>query len=440
VTAFEALFVPDELREQLSGSAWLEAMLEVERALARAGARAGLVPPAAAEAIGRACHEAADHGWEALLHQAHDVGNPVEPLVRTIRARVGAEHERYVHYGATSQDVLDTAAMLIAGRALHRIDVDVRRLAACCAGLARDHRATPMVARTLLQQAVPTTFGLTAASWLVALLDARAGLLAWWEEHRAVQLGGAAGTLAAFGDEGQRVVELLAEELELATPTLPWHTNRVRVAELGAAVATLAGVCGKIGLDVALLAQTEVGEVSESAAGGSSTMPQKRNPVRSTLARASARLATGHASVLQGSLVQEHQRAAGAWHAEWEALCGVLGYGGGAAAAATEALEGLAVDGDRMRANLDASGALVLSERIAFRLADEIGRGAAHEVVAEAGASGRPFREALLADSRVPLSAEELDLLLDPTTYLGSAGVLTDRALQRYREELGGGE
>ena len=220
------------------------------------------------------------YSWDGLLDDGRAVGNPAEPLVRALRARVGEEHERFVHLGATSQDVLDTAAMLVARNAVALVLAHVDAAADACAALAREHRSTPMAARTLLQQAVPTTFGLVAAGWLVSLLDARARLAEVGESGLAVQLGGAAGTLSALGDDGVRVVDALARELELAVPTLPWHTNRVRVAELGAALATVAGVCGKIGLDVVLLSQTEVDEVREAAGGGSSAMPQKRNPVQ----------------------------------------------------------------------------------------------------------------------------------------------------------------
>jgi len=435
VTAFDALFVPADVREAVSGESWLEAMLEFERALAAAGATVGLVPPAASEAIADACFDRDSFRWEELVDQGHAVGNPVEPLVRALRGRVGADHERFVHLGATSQDVLDTAAMLVSGEAVAHVLGYVESAAATCAVLARDHRDAPMVARTLLQQAVPTTFGLVAAGWLVALLDARTRLGDLAHNGLAVQLGGAAGTLAGLGDHGVRVAEELARELGLALPTLPWHTNRVRVAELGAALATAAGVCGKIGLDIVLLSQREVAEAREAAGGGSSAMPQKQNPVRATLARACARLAAGHAGVLQGALAQEHERAAGAWHAEWVALCGALSYAGGAVAAADESLAGLQVDAERMRANLDASGGLVLAERVASALSDDLGRGIAHQLVAEA-AGAASFRDALLADDRVPLSAEELDPLLDPTTYLGSAGALVDRALGRYEAEV----
>lgn len=437
MTAFEALFVPADLRQAVSSRSWLLAMLETERALAAAGAVVGLVPDASAEAIAAACADADGYSWDELLDQGRAVGNPAEPLVRVLRARVGDEHERFVHLGATSQDVLDTAAMLVSRNAVALVLSHADAAAETCATLAREHRSTPMAARTLLQQAVPTTFGLVAAGWLVALLDARRRLADLAETGLAVQLGGAAGTLSALGDEGMRTVEALAGELGLAVPTLPWHTNRVRVAGLGAALATLAGVCGKIGLDVVQLSQTEVAEVREAAGGGSSAMPQKRNPVQATLTRSCAALAAAHASVLQASLVQEHQRAAGAWHAEWEALCGAFMFAGGASAAIADSLAGLDVDAARMRQNLVATGGLVLSERVATALAERLGRGTAHELVA-AAAGAQSFRDALLADPRAGLEADEVDALLDPTTYLGSAGALVDRALARYDTETQG--
>ena len=437
MTAFDALFVPAELRQAVSGRSWLEAMLETERALAAAGASVGLVPDSSAQAIAAACADAEGYSWDELLGEGRAVGNPAEPLVRALRARVGDEHERFVHLGATSQDVLDTAAMLVSRNAVALVLGHADAAADACAALAREHRSTPMAARTLLQQAVPTTFGLVAAGWLVALLDALRRMADVAETGLAVQLGGAAGTLSALGDDGLSTVEALARELGLAVPTLPWHTNRVRVAELGSALATLAGACGKIGLDVVLLSQTEVAEVREAAGGGSSAMPQKRNPVKATLARSCAALAAAHASVLQASLVQEHQRAAGAWHAEWEALCGVLMFAGGASAAVAESLGGLDVDAARMRENLDATGGLVLSERVAAVLAERLGRGTSHELVA--AAAGAPsFRDALLVDGRAGLAADEVDALLDPTTYLGSTGALVDRALARYDAETQG--
>jgi len=261
----------------------------------------------------------------------------------------------------------------------------------------------------------------------VAVLEARKGLARGRQEGLAVQLGGAAGTLASLGDSGPRVLHLFAEELELHEPIAPWHTNRVRVGELGAALAVAAGALAKIGLDVALLGQTEVGEATESGGGVSSTMPQKRNPVGSALAVACSRQAQAQAGILLAALPQEHERALGAWLSEWTALSGALAYTGGAADAAGRALGGLEVDPVRMRANLELAGGLVMAERASYVLAEQVGRREAFERVAEAASSGRPLAEELDID------AEDLD----PTSYLGSADEFVDRALAFYRSELG---
>jgi 3-carboxy-cis,cis-muconate cycloisomerase len=306
-------------------------------------------------------------------------------------------------------------------------------VAAAIAGLADEHRGTLMVGRTLMQHAVPTTFGMKAAGWLTAIVEARVRLEQVSRERLAAQLGGAAGTLAGFGDQGIALAELYAQELGLHAPTLPWHTNRTRIAELGAALAITAGVASKIALDLVLLGQTEVAEVAEGlGAGRSSTMPQKRNPVGSTLARASARLAAAQATVLVGSLEQEHERAAGAWQAEWEALGGALAHTGGALHALAGALESLEVDSARMRRNLDLTGGHVLAERVAFLLLDRLGRAEAQEIVRDAAASEAGFREALLGDPRTGLEPAALDAALDPSTYLGSSAELVDRALAFY--------
>ena len=430
MTPFSAIFVPQELREAVSDRAWLQGMLDAERALAIAGAAVGLVPQVAAARIEEACR-AELYDTAHLAEDGRAVGNPAEPLVRELRTAVGDEAADFVHLGATSQDVVDTAAMLVSSRAVALVLAELDRLADGCAELARAHRSTPMAARTLLQQAVPTTFGLKAAGWLVSVLEARRGLAAVRDERLAAQLGGAAGTLAAIGHEALEVVRVYAQELGLAEPVIPWHTNRQRVAELGAALTRAAGAAAKVGRDITLLAQSEVGEVAEASGGRSSTMPQKRNPVRSALAVACARLANAHAGVLLGELAHEHERAVGGWHAEWEALSGALAFAGGSAAAAADAVTGLDVDAERMRANLEASGGLVVAERVSFALTSRLGRGRAHELVAEA-ALAPSFREALLTHPRAGLSAEELDELLDPTRYLGAAEALVDRALGEY--------
>ena len=438
MSGFAPLYVPADLRESVSGRAWLGAMLAADSALARAGSIVGVVPPPAATAIAAAC--ASDgYDWNELLQAGQRVGAPVEPLVRALVDRVGEEYGRWVHFGATTQDVMDTAAMLVTRGALALVLGELDRVTAACADLARLHRDTPMAGRTLLQQAVPTTFGLKAAGWLVAVLEARARLRHLREDALAAQLGGAVGTLAAMGEHGPEIARVYAQELDLSEPTVPWHTNRVRIAELGAALQIAAGAVAKIGLDVLLLAQTEIAEVSEGGEGGGSTaMPQKRNAVGAMRARASFELVRGHASVLMGGLSQEHERAAGLWQAEWEALSGALQYSGGAAAALAGSLEGLEVDQARMRANLDLTGGQIAAERIAVVLTERLGRTVARTLVRDAALrareTGRPFAEELAAVD-TGLTAEEISEALEPTTYLGSAGVLVDRALVRYHEE-----
>jgi 3-carboxy-cis,cis-muconate cycloisomerase len=347
LTTFAPLFVPEALRDAVSDRAWLDAMLDAERALANASCLAGLTSADAAAAIAEQC-DASLFDVEALAAEGRAAGNPVEPLVRALRGRIGGEHAALAHRGATSQDVLDTAAMIVARTALAEIRDELDGLADECARLAVAHRETPIAARTLLQQAVPTTFGYKAAGWLAGLLDARAAL----DRIRLpAQLGGAAGTLAAFGERGPEVLRLFADEVGLDEPLVPWHTRRTPVAELAAALALAAGAAAKIGLDVVLLAQTEVGEVREGDGGASSTMPHKRNAIRATLARACARGARVSAALLTDAEL-EHERSAGAWHAEWSALSDALALTGGALAAARECLAGLEVDVERMRANM----------------------------------------------------------------------------------------
>jgi 3-carboxy-cis,cis-muconate cycloisomerase len=356
--------------------------------------------------------------------------------VRRLRAAVGEPAASSVHFGATSQDVIDTAAMLVAAHAIDLLLADLDALSERTASLAREHRSTPIAGRTLLQQAVPTTFGAKCAGWLVGLVDAGAFLRHVRHERLAVQLGGAAGTLGPLGASGHDVVALLARELGLREPVVPWHTDRTRVAEIGAALGLVAGVAEKIGHDIALLAQTEVAEVSEATAGGSSAMPQKRNPVGSVVAGACARRVRGHVAVLTAAMSQEHERGIGGWHAEWAALSGALALCGGAVSAARRSLDGLVVDAQRMRANLALTGGAIVAERVAVRLAEEIGREAAHEAVAAAAArassAGGSLSEALLSDASLGLDRAELEELLAPAAYLGSAEVFVDRALEAY--------
>jgi 3-carboxy-cis,cis-muconate cycloisomerase len=373
-------------------------------------------------------------------------GNPVQPLVRALTetvSEVSEEAARYVHKGATSQDIMDTAAMLLTKRALGLILAETDAVAAALARLADAHRNTPIAARTLLQQALPTTFGLKVAGWLVSVLEARRLLLEVRTTKLAVQLGGAAGTLASLGDSGTEVLKEFARELDLAEPVVPWHTNRSRIAEIGGTLSLLAGALGKISLDIVLMAQTEVGEVSEPAGrGGSSTLPHKRNPILSVTAVASVRRVQNLALTLQSAMVQEHERAVGAWHSEWEALSDALALTGGAVAAVRETTEGLEVHPEKMRENLDATGGLLLAEHVTTLVAEHFGRLRAHDLVEAASRrtleSGRSLREELLADPVLEevLSEEDIDATLDPAGYLGSAGAFVDRALDLYRKEV----
>lgn len=376
---FSALFVPARLRAAVGDGAWTEAMLEAECALATAEAEAGVITDAAAAAVAEATRAAFDP--ERLAAEGRSAGNPAEPLARALR-----DHAEYAHHGATSQDIVDTAAALVVKRALALVLEELDGVAAACARLADAHRGTVMAGRTLLQQATPTTFGLKAAGWLVAVADAREQLAG---AELPAQLGGAAGTLAALGDNGIEVSRLYAEELGLIEAPVPWHANRAPVARLGAALAVAAAALEKVALDLVLLAQTEVGEVREARPGGSSTMPHKQNPTGATLARACARRARVAATALiDGG--HEHERAAGAWHAEWGAMSDALAFTGGAAAAVGGALDGLEVDVERMRANIRP------------------------ETMAEAERFF-PGRE------------------LRPDDYLGASGAFVDRALARYR-------
>jgi 3-carboxy-cis,cis-muconate cycloisomerase len=440
---FSPLFVPDVMREAVSDRAWVQAMLDVEAALAAAQAEAGLIPGEAAAAIATSC--SADRFDCAELGRAsRGAGNAVVPLVERLSGEVAGDAARYVHWGATSQDVLDTAAMLIARRALALVVTDLDRVAHACAVLAGSHRGTLMAGRSLLQQALPTTFGLKSAGWLVGVVEARRTLVSGSAEL-AVELGGAAGTLGAFGGDGVAVVGHLARELDLAEPVVPWHTGRSRIAQLGSSLAIASGALAKIAVDIALLSQTEVGEVAEPAEpgrGGSSTMPHKRNPVGATLARACARRVHGLAGVLLAAMEQEHERAAGAWHSEWEPLRDCLALTGGAASWVAEVLEGLEVNPERMRRNLELTGGMLLTERVSMLLAGRIGRLEANRVVKEATAraagAGRTLRDELVADEVVTreLSAGEVDAALDPGGYLGSADAFVTRALELYRREV----
>ncbi len=425
-------------------TAVLQALLDAEAALTRAQAAASLAPAGAARAV-TAAADAARFNVRDIALRARGGGNPVIPLVADLTARVAedaAEYAEYVHRGATSQDIMDTAMMLIAARTLDLVHADLTRTADALARLAAAHRSTPMPGRTLTQHAVPTTFGLKAAGWRSLVLDARERVAAV-RESLPCQLGGAAGTLAAFAAYApapgtahvEHLLDAYARELALRRPALPWHTLRTPVADLASVLAFTTAALGKPAADIATLSRTELAEVSEGTGGGSSAMPHKANPVRATLLVAAARRAPALAAILHGSLVAEDERPAGAWHAEWEPLRDLLRLTGGAARNAAELAEGLQVHPEVMRAHLDLTHGLIVSERLSAELAPLLGRARARTLLTEAArVAGREHRmlSDVLAD--LPELADlglDLAALTNPTQYTGFAEALTDRALER---------
>jgi 3-carboxy-cis,cis-muconate cycloisomerase len=423
---------------------WLQAMLDAEAALARALERTGQAAPGSGAAVTAAARaerfDVAEIGRQAAL-----TGNPVPALVRALSARVDQGARAAVHQGATSQDIIDTAMMLLARRALRATEAHLSAAAAAAAGLARQHAGTVMAGRTLLQQAVPVTFGLVAAGWLTAVDEARERLAEVRTGRLAAQFGGAAGTLASLGQAGPAVAAAFAAEAGLAAPVLPWHTDRLRLVELAAALAGACAAAGKVARDVTLLAQSEVAEVAEGdgQAGGSSAMPHKRNPVAAVLILGSTRRAPHLLASLAAAAEQEHQRAAGAWHAEWEPLSDLLGLTGSAAAWAASMLAGLQVDAARMRANLDAARGLPLAEHVTAVLAPALGRLAAHDLIAQASrvatGSGRGLGEVLTGNPEFaePIAAagvtpDQVREALEPAAYLGAAGDFVAAALRAH--------
>jgi 3-carboxy-cis,cis-muconate cycloisomerase len=437
---FSGFFGRGCMQDQLSDRAFVQAMLDVELALVRALVAVGLAPAAAAEELAPAC-DASSFDVETLGRATGEQGTPVPALLAALRDRVGETAAAHLHRGATSQDVVDTAMMLVAQRALATVLADLGHAAGACASLAEGHRSSLIAGRTLLQQATATTFGLKAASWLSGL-DGAIGELREVREHvLAVQLGGAVGTLAPLHDRGLEVVAEVAAQLGLAEPELPWHTIRLRPARLASALGSALGVMAKIARDLVLLAQTEVGEVAEARGagrGGSSTMPHKRNPVGAVAVLACAQRAPGLVATILSAMAQEHERAAGAWQSEPETLLELLGLTGSAAAALDGALEELEVDAARMRANLDAGGELMMAESVITALSQRLGRSVAQQLVEKAAdraaEQGRALREVLLSVPEVAdaLGPAALDEALDPERYLGVADELIDRAIAAH--------
>jgi 3-carboxy-cis,cis-muconate cycloisomerase len=440
------MFSSAAMRAVCDDAAYLQYMLDFEAALARAEAAVGVIPASAVGSIANAC-KAEGFDISALAEAATRSGNLAIPLVKALTASVAKadpDAARYVHWGATSQDVIDTATMLTLRAAIDALLPDLDRAIAGFAGLARNHRDTAMVARSWLQHALPMPFGLKLAEYAAALHRSRARLKRLRADGLALQFGGAAGTLAALGDKGLAVAEKLAAELELPLPDAPWHTHRDRIADAASAFAILTGSCGKIARDVSLMMQTDVAEAFEPSGegrGGSSTMPHKRNPVSAATALAAATMAPNLAATIFASLVQDHERSAGPWHAEWPTLPTLQLVTSGALAAIAELAEGLEVDVARMRVNLDATHGLIMAEAVTFALAETIGKSDAHhlvEVAAKKAIAGkRHLRDVLTSDPKVTahLSADKLAKLFDPMAYQGVSQALIDRLLKSLDEK-----
>jgi 3-carboxy-cis,cis-muconate cycloisomerase len=440
------MFSSAAMRAVCDDVAVLQHMLDFEAALARAEAQVGIIPASAVGPIANACRaELFDQG--KLAEAATRSGNLAIPLVKALTAEVAradADAARHVHWGATSQDVIDTATMLTLRAAIDALLPDLERAIAGFAALARKHRDTAMVARTWLQHALPMPFGLKLAEYAAALHRSRTRLTRLRAEGLALQFGGAAGTLAALGDRGLLVAEELAAVLELPLPEAPWHTHRDRIADAASAFAILTGSCGKIARDVSLMMQTDVAEAFEPAGegrGGSSTMPHKRNPVSAATALAAAAMAPNLAATIFAAQVQDHERSAGPWHAEWPTLPTLQLVTSGALSAIVDLAEGLEVDAARMRVNLDATHGLIMAEAATFALAEKIGKSDAHHLVEAASkkaiAGKQHLRDVLMGDPKVAahLDADKIAKLFEPMAYQGVSQVLIDRLLESLDEK-----
>lgn len=415
-------------------------MARFEAALARASK--GFVPSEHAETIARVC-KTASFDVLKLAHDARRAGALAIPFVKALTAQVPGDAARYVHFGATSQDVIDTAAVLCLKPAAQRVLELARRLGDAAAQLAERHRHTPTVARTLLQPATPIPFGWKAAVWLSLLNDSCRGFRRAADDACALQFGGAAGTLAAFGKRGDAVSAALAKQLDLKRPSISWHSARHGFARFGAEAAILAGAAGKIARDVSLLMQPEVGEAFEPAGagrGGSSALPHKRNPAASLLALESSQRAPALAAILLANLTPEHERGLGQWQAQWFTLRDLVCATASGLAAMAETLEGLEVKAGAMAANLERMQGLVFSEAVSLRLSQALGKPAAHalteKLCARAVQEKKHLRDVLLADDQIRknIPTRELDALFDAKHAFGSAQLMIDRVLATWRE------
>jgi 3-carboxy-cis,cis-muconate cycloisomerase len=437
---FRDAFGTPAMREVFSDLATISRYAEVEVALAKAEARCGVIPAGAAEEIARRTDVAA-FDFDLLRQETDNVGYPILPLVHQLTRQCG-EAGRYVHWGATTQDIMDTAVVLQIRAGLAIVEADIAALRGILADLSKRHRDTPMAGRTHLQQALPVTFGYKTAIWL-AMFDRHAERLAQLKPRVLVgQFAGAAGTLASLGDKGLAVQQALCEELGLGVPVATWHVARDGFAEAVNLLALVTGSLGKIALDIMLMASTEFAEVSEpfvKGRGASSTMPQKRNPISSELMLAAAKAVRQHAGLMLDAMVQDFERATGPWHAEWMAIPESFVLTAGALHQAKFALGGLIVDAKKMAGNLDISRGLIVAEAVMMGLAPDLGRQEAHDVVYDAcrlaNDKGMTLADALSADPRVSARIDRatIERLTSPNNYLGLAPAMVDRVLASRR-------
>lgn len=422
----------------------VQRMLDVEAALAQVQGRLGVIPAAAVGPIRLAC-DAKQIDMAALADAAMSAGNHAIPLVKQLTALVGksdTEASKFVHWGATSQDIIDTGLILQLRDALIHIERDLQQLGDLLANFALQHHAAPMAARTWMQQALPTTLGLKAATWLDALERHRSRIDALKPRLLALQFGGAAGTLASLGDTGLQVAQALATELDLALPTLPWHATRDRTVELATVLGAMTGSLGKMARDISLLAQTEIAELAEPHApgrGGSSAMPHKRNPVACAAVLAAATRAPGLVTTMLSAMPQENERALGGWQAEWECLPQIVQLSGAALEQSLHMMAGLQVDAARMRSNLEVTHGLIMAEAVTLALAQAMGRPAAYALIEracqQAVSEQRHLRDVLSDRTEVTaiLSNAQLVALFDPLHYIGQAQTFVERAVQAWR-------
>jgi 3-carboxy-cis,cis-muconate cycloisomerase len=437
---FDKLFRYEAIELIFSDRQYIQSLLDFEAALARAESKAGVIPAGDAQIIAAAC-QADQFNVEELTAQTALSGNVAIPLVKKLTelvARQNKDAARFVHWGATSQDAIDTAVALQLRRASELVEQDLARLTSTLASLADKYRAAPVAARTWMQQALPTTFGFIVAGWLDAILRHRARLAELRARNLTLQFGGAVGTLAALSGRGPAVARALADELHLPLSPIPWHTHRDRITEIAMAFGLCTGTLGKIARDISLHAQTEIAEVAEPAGegrGGSSTMPQKRNPVTCATVLAAAQRVPGLISTMLSSMVQEQERGLGGWQAEWETLPEIVSLSGGALHHLAEMLPNLHVDAQHMLKNLDASHGLIFAEAVTMALGDRLGKLPAHILVEgackKARAENRHLKEVLREEPGLPgyLTPADLERLFDVRNYLGSAEEFVQRVL-----------